>query len=153
MEGDVGGGVLFPLSSFRRWCVGCWCSRALIPLPLAATATLLHTFTPRKVRRFLPRSSAESKPVNLMSTHPKWAREKTHHLLRAEVERQLVVALHDAYRALHAVVDEHERPGLLAVPPHLEVFGGADGLAAERGRGFLAPALFHHIARHDMTST
>lgn len=69
------------------------------------------------------------------------SRSLTHHLFRPEVERQGVVALHDADRALDAVVDEHERPGLFPVPPHLEVLGRADRLAAEGRRRFLAPAL------------
>ena len=48
--------------------------------------------------------------------------------------------VHDAQGALHAVLHEHEASGLLAVAPHLELLRGADGLAAERGRGLLAAA-------------
>lgn len=44
-----------------------------------------------------------------------------HHLRRPEVERLLEVALGDAQDALDAVVDERERPRLLAVPPHLHL--------------------------------
>mmetsp|Transcript_46583 Transcript_46583/g.93993 ORF Transcript_46583/g.93993 Transcript_46583/m.93993 type:complete len:397 (-) Transcript_46583:35-1225(-) len=64
-----------------------------------------------------------------------------HHLFRAQVQGHLAVTVHDAQRALHAVVHKHEAPRLLPVAPHLKVVRAADGLAAKRGGRFLPPAL------------
>mmetsp|Transcript_29774 Transcript_29774/g.95758 ORF Transcript_29774/g.95758 Transcript_29774/m.95758 type:complete len:223 (-) Transcript_29774:653-1321(-) len=64
-----------------------------------------------------------------------------HHLVGAEVHGLAAVGLGETEDALHAVVNEGEGAGLLAVAPHLNLLSGGDGLAAEGSRGFLAAAL------------
>eukprot|EP00964_Phaeocystis_antarctica_P082132 scaffold51468_cov56-Phaeocystis_antarctica.AAC.4 len=63
------------------------------------------------------------------------------HLVRADVERLLVVRHHQPQDALHRVVDVAEGARLLAVAPHLELLLRGDRLAAEGGRRLLAAAL------------
>src|SRR5690606_38227925 len=66
-------------------------------------------------------------------------------LVAADVDRLADVAGHEPQRALEAVVDVGEAARLLAVAPDLDgVVAGEHGgghLAADGGRGLLAPAL------------
>ena len=61
----------------------------------------------------------------------------------AEVERRGAVGLHDAKDALDAIVNVHERPGLLTVAPNLDLVAvlAFGDLAADRGRRLLATAI------------
>mmetsp|Transcript_39068 Transcript_39068/g.91253 ORF Transcript_39068/g.91253 Transcript_39068/m.91253 type:complete len:414 (+) Transcript_39068:194-1435(+) len=60
------------------------------------------------------------------------------HLIRPDVERLLVVARHDPQQALDCVVNVTERPCLVAVTPHLKLFGGGESLAEEGSGSLLA---------------
>src|SRR5262249_17864254 len=66
-----------------------------------------------------------------------------HQLICAEVERHPVVGTHDAMDALHAIVDIHERAGLLSISPDLYLVGisSVRDLAAHRRRRLLAAAI------------
>ena len=67
--------------------------------------------------------------------------EGAHHLCAAKVQGFLEVRLCDAKDSLHAVINEGEAAGLLAVTPHLNLVSGSENLAAEGRRGLLASAL------------
>src|SRR5882757_1343989 len=64
-------------------------------------------------------------------------------LIRAEVERLSIIRSHDAMNALDAIIDIHERAGLLAIPPYLDLAGvwSACDLAAHRRRRLFTAAV------------
>src|SRR5262249_11489399 len=68
-----------------------------------------------------------------------------HQLVGADIQRLDDIAHGELDRALGAVVDVHERAGLLAAAPALDLVLarqlGGNPLAADRGRGLLASAV------------
>src|SRR3979490_1909273 len=75
-------------------------------------------------------------------------------LVAADVERLDDVALGQADRAVGAVVDIHERAGLLAIAPDLDLVLarqlGSDDLAADRGRRLLPAAVVGALRAGDV---
>lgn len=64
-----------------------------------------------------------------------------HQVVRSNVNRLGVVALHKAKYTFDAVIDETERTRLLSIAPNLETAVVGDHLTAKGGRRLLSSAL------------